>query len=447
MTVKGPGTGRASKLRIRTKDHRWIEIPYGAGQDTNLRSINIWDGTQWKCPTWGRLLWDDFFTDPGLAADLDSFLVKLSTVDFTGYEDPAALNEHINNPNYRHAQPGSNQWTLDYANFQRLFYLAARSDPTYRIVPLQYPLPRRVPNVMLDYEEHGYGDIIDFYPAFTYNLQYYDDSQLNSSFSNYGAVDLGHDKIYQPYATQNIYVHSPGPKRRDPTIAYTDRRVYQVGCIDMKGIRERIKAIYPTQDVTFTGQKHHIDDQILNRVIVKFKISPWFEWYGEEGKITGNEFDPVQFNLRMDANINTFGLNITDPIFNQSPLTINIPSDVEPAGVPIWSITGSQLTHITVGTHLQSGQTGYGDVRYWNWYQVGALSDNQGAAFEYIHSFEMPGENSLAFYAEVVQPVQWDDRFSEINVIFVVKIDRICLQYADQNKDVPADLIRWDALP
>jgi hypothetical protein len=447
MTIKGDGVGSASKLRLRTPDHRWIEIPYGAGQDSEVRSINVWDGSAWKCPTWGRLLWPDMFTDPGLLAELDSMQIKMPIINvyWSGYFDPSlgGRNDHYFNPNFRYLEGGI-QWTIAYeANWQRLFYLTVRSDPRYRIVPLHYPLPRAVPNITLHFEDMPYGDFQAFWPAVTFVSERYDDG-VQTQIEN-GVIDLNYADDSYPQLAAYSSNFIPGPaviNNGDQTS--TLRITNKVSSIDMKAIRQRISAVYPYQDVTFTGQKNNIDQQDLRRVIVKLKIGVLVWWFGEEiPEVIGNDFDNVQFLLRSSGNIDTFPEVVPEQVFTDGqypPVTVNIPSSTDPDGLSIWSATAAQFNHTIVGTHLQTGQVGYGTDRYWTWYQIYGTTDIE-------YSFEAPGENSIGFYAEINNPVGPHDYYSQVLMQFSVGIDRICLQYADTNVDIPADLIRWDALP
>lgn len=466
MSLKGTGSGRAGKLRMRTKDKRWIPVPYGAGQDTNIRSVNIWNGTEWVCPTWGRLLWADIYTDLGLLANLDSFLFrKPAGFNWTGWEDHVnAPNAHVNNPNYRTHDTSAQQWTIAYnANWERLFYVKPRTDPTYRVVPLRYPLPSEPPNITLDLESADFYYLFNsFYPAVIANTVYLDDGQINTEFGTWSAAEFP----YYEYATaylglpvlcQGYLIHTDGPVSDNYLHTYqTERRINSVANIDLTMIRQRLQAHFSEQDVNYTGQKHNIQHQQLNRVLVNLRIRPDITYWGELGKADpgGKDFDAVQFSLRAKANIDTHTGTVIVPVYDATgayttyPVTVNIPDSTDPDGSVLWSGTAQPLTHSVLVPSYAMGNDAEGNPRRWTNFHVttGDVQDSS-TQIQFEHDFEAPGETSLCFYAEILNPVVWKPYLSEVTINFQVFVSFICLQYADLGKDVPDDLKRADAHP
>lgn len=446
MTVKGTGSGRAGKLRVRTQDKRWIEVPYGAGQDTNIRSINIWNGFQWVCPTWGRLLWPDMSTDPGLLANLNSLLFrKPAGFSWTGWSDSTDPNHHDNNPNYRTHDTSAQQWTLAYnANWERLFYLTPRTDPTWRIVPLRYPLPRVVPNVTLDFDSSdSVRKFNSFYPSVISNTLVLDDGQANPDLSaaNGNLVDMTAYPFQQTQLCQAQYIHRDGPATDyNRTTWVNDRRTSQVASVDFRVIRNRLETIFPQQDVNFTGQKNNIAHQSLRRVMAKLFIQPLLTYWGEVGRTDGKDFDQVQFAIRAAANIDTHPITMADNVYNRGSFTINVPDSTDPQGRPIWIAAAQVLDRQMVVANFSTGAGGV--TRHWNKWQ---LTTADSIPLDY--DLEAPGENNLCFYPEILNPVAPASYLSEVTISLRIFVRWMNVQYSNDGYDVPDELKRSDAHP
>jgi hypothetical protein len=458
VTQKGSGSGKAGVLHIRTPDHRWVEVPYGAGQDSKLRSVNVWNGDSWMCPTWGRLLWQDMFTDPGLLADLDSLLYRPKNVVWTGWADHVNhVDTHVYNPTYRHHDPGSQQFTFSYEPaWIRLFYLTPRTEPTYRIVPLNYPLPSRPPNRTLDYdlESDARNTFSTMWPSFTYKADLSGDGLPASAIDN-PTADWGtatHDTnitTYQgvnlPELCRSVYIHQVGPviDWDFPLQTWTtDYRGSLAGMIDLKTIRQRLEDVYPEQDVTYTGQKNNIGNQELQWVIVKFQIKVSLTYWvaaGEE-QPGGTDFDPVTFTLRSDLGIPTSTeTQALQPIAGLYRSDYNYPLSTDPQGQTLWSVSAQSLNHRMVVENRDVGIRP-DTPRYWNQYAV-------SGTVELEQMFQYPGEVNIAFFAEIFNPVPWKDDFSELTIHLDAYYHRIALGYRDYSTTFPEELITWDAHP
>lgn len=435
MGVKGTGkTGK--RLWLRTHDNRWIEVPYGGSQDSNIKNLNIYDGQNWLCPTWGRLLWTDFFTDPGLLTDFDSLQVHAPGVTWT---------DHKNNPTYRtHKIADTRQWTTgEEANWIRLFYLAPRTDPTWRIVPLHYPTPSRTPNITLDYEGGDYFSFLSFWPAVTFRTVYFFDGVLQQFLAR-STVDLTY---WQPGGVSEIVQYTLD-QYTDAAKQYEYRQLTyntavgtQVGCIDLKSIRRKLGQTYRYQDITFTGQKNDIDNQQLRRVYVKLTIQVQLTFDGMITRTTGREFDATVFQMRYYCGAVTEQLGLVNPSNNVGAV-VNIPRSADPAGLVLWSCTGAQLD-VNASTSYPQDAVTWTDrdtgAKYGNW--------ELRKSFEITQVIEDPGEDNITLYGEILNPTGINDNLPKFSGAMEVFVDRICLQYADAHKDVPTDKMRWDALP
>lgn len=456
MVEKGTVTGSGHVLRIRTPDHRWIEVPYGGGQDTNLRSVNIWDGVQWLCPTWGRLLWVDMFTDPGLLAEFSSLLYRSDRLVWVGAKNQTSPDRHEYNPTYRHHEAGSQQFTFSYEpKWVRLFYLTPRSVETYRIVPLNYPFPRQPPNRTLDYDwpSDARFSFQTMWPAFSRKAYLSEDglpvTSLGGPTSDWPtATQSPGNTLYQPgpnlpMLCASVYVHSVGPaKDWDGTRWSTDYRGSLAGMIDLKAIRQRISKVYDGQDVNYTGQKHPISGQELQWVIVKGQINVSLLYWVAEGqeKAGGIDFDGVVFSLKSDHGIDTVtDPQVLEPIAGLYRADCHYPVSTDPQGTALWSATAQQLTHTLNVQHRDVGIRP-GLARYWNQYSL-------TGTYPLERSFQYPGEENIGFFTEILNPVLWTQDYSELTIRLAVTYQQITLGYRDFLTTFPEDLIRWDALP
>lgn len=484
MAEKGTGAGRAGKLRIRTPDHRWVEIPYGAGQDSALRSINVWDGSKWMCPTWGHLLYIDWYAAVDPSVKLPSVQYRTDKVIWTGWSDSSAPNEHWNNPNFSRHDTNAPQWTAEFDKWQRLFYVKPRTDPTYRVVVLGYPLPTDPPNVTIDpvTDTPPYGLWSTFFPGTTGRRETYLDGVRypDASKPPYDQPNevLFHNDSFDTFA-QTYLVHNAGANVADVTrdqylgfkqssagtqTSYqNDRVTYQVSMVDFKAIRQRLEKDFRYQDINWTGQKNDVRQQKLKRAYVIMTVNPWVSYWIRDGYGTpdGRHFDDIILRVKWGTGISTVPYP-TSSTRGRGTISItadtNYPATTNMQNNVLWEATVGSLLRRSEQVHrMQVGQTGSGSETYWNNWWVGSRYADVANPIEVslVHTFENLTEDSLAFSTEIVQPVpaaDWtqpdpsQNYLGELTVNLSIKMQRIFLHYVDPGKDVPNDL-RWDTPP
>lgn len=249
-------TELVKRVWIQTPAGQWAPVVVGAGEDPEIRSVNVWDGTKWMTPTWGKLIKDEKGQS---STQLSSY--QLRTTADVAYP-PGDFN-----PNHDHFGIGDNftPYSPIAGNFSRLFYLWPRTktnrrSPDWRIVPLFYNLPKYPPSQAI----YTTTDLAQFWPfatkSTTITLTGDPTSGVTEDEAYGGAVDASQFL----YDAQNY----PGPGSLG---TYHDR--YVVSHLDLGAIHTRLKEKYAERGVDLVGQYTHIDDMELRDIRVSMTVT------------------------------------------------------------------------------------------------------------------------------------------------------------------------------
>jgi hypothetical protein len=445
MTTSGKGTN-GKKLWFRTPDHRWIAVPYGAGQDSQVRSLNIFDGTNWQVPAWGWWLANKAGLDPtsnqfNLAFPSDGFFVQAPGVSWLGRDQDAANPlAHAFNPNYGQIAYSDFLFgrAANYLNTKvQLFNTEQRNDPNWRIVPIggavdkqgaalpQYPVGNHYQNPYDPYHYTGFDYGRSFWPALSYASYKASTAQLSS-----GPIQNSHPVTW----TGNVTVAAA---TNQGDYGSPDDSTSGALVIDLQSIRKQLHDTFPEQGVYYQGQYTHIDKMFLKRVYLKAVITCSVGLTGGGQNPTTGQFAAVDtsptngitFTVTANTNTPVSSPNTVTDIYNFWPgeAQLRYPLDVSQSGPAIF-------TKVVNSAEVNINQ--FGDAATWQYF--GDLP-----AFE----FEGPGEDNIKLACAVTGvPTIEAAGFSSLDTNITVYLQRVALQYATANHDVPSDLKRYDAL-
>jgi hypothetical protein len=432
MKLYGHGTD-GKRLWFRTHDHRWIPVPYGAGQDETVRSINIWDGEKWMVPAWGWWISNRAQLDPTsnqfwLDIPSDGFYVHAPNVHWEGYSAP---NNHVftYNPNYGQVGFANFVWGRGQdpnSGTLQLFHTEPRNDPNWRIVPLGHPLPRYpvAQHYQNPYDPYGFSSDHGrcFWPGLSYATYHANTNQISS-----GQLPMS-DAAW----TTGGFLLTAGTSqgRFDlPDDSFNGSFV-----LDFAAIRKQLHDTFPEQGVYYQGQYTHIDQMSLKRVYIKGVISATVSIEGghiEHGQwvnVDAALISGTTFTIAANTNTPVSAPNvITDPA-NLWPgeAHLRYPLNTDLSGPPIWQLTAD-------GDDASLSQ--FGDFANWDHF------------VEQPFEFEGPGENNIKIACAIGQvPTVGMGDLRSVRTTMTFQIQRISLQYATVNHDVPNDLKRYDAI-
>lgn len=436
MALKGSGK-KGHRLWVRAPDKRWIEIPYGAGQDAKVRSINFYRDGQWMTPAWAdrerKLIHGDDNTPyhPGtLYADLiDAMDVRVPGVTWIGPYSTVGSSATTPywNPNYLKDQVNARPYQQQYSGWTRLFHVTPRVDPTWRIVTLGRMIAAHVPNRTMYMGVPN--DQLYFWPSINLTgLTITDGIVTDTKYS------FGGDLPPSALASHFIYANDPDFAGTNPTNTDRNSISQQVGVIDLAAIRDRLEKDYEHQSEDFTGQYHSMKNMLLRRVIVHAYVTVNVTLTGTAHDINLNDLGDLQFTVRARANVPTTSRTEQNASW-QTSATVQYADDTQ-------SSTGREL--LTLGfddlitnAYYNSNNETTSVIGY---YYAATDDDAINAVFE------APGENNIAFFAEVTGLPSLDDTIGFASANFNVLPVRIALHYADTNTDTPYNTQEWNVI-
>lgn len=442
MAISGNGTN-GKRLWYRTPDHRWIAVPYGAGQDDKVRSINIWDGQKWMVPAWGWWLANRALLNPKAeqfwrSIPGDGFYVHAPGVEWQGYaSDDPTDRTHAYNPNFGAVSFGDfvfGRWQNYAKGTLQLFNTEPRNDPNWRIVPLaNHVLP------VAPVAQH-YQDPYDPYGVY---------QPATGDYGRFFWPSVGVTVYYPETFTTNVYAATSSPKGSDSVyngslvaqtfdnVAYAQRlsSFNSSLIIDFQAIRQQLHDTFGEQGVYYQGQYTHIDHMVLKRVYIKARVSAQVEIGGgrynpliHQFQIDTTPIDGITFTVTANTNTPTTDATlITDPgLLWPGEKPLRYPENTQPEGPSIWTLTTSE-------EGISVSEYGTDAV----WYHAEDLP-----AFE----FEGPGEDNIGLACNItgVPGTGGDLRSVTTNLYFTLQ--QITLQYAAVGHDVPDELKRYDAI-
>lgn len=422
---------KGRRLWIRTEDNRWAPVPYGAGQDTNIKSVNIYNATlhKWMTPTWGQAERNRTHIEQN--QQIPSLEVRAPGRTWTGF--PANGGTFApDNPNWI-SKETTTTWTPLHTDWIRLFHLRPKTDPNWRIVPIGLALPDRIPNVAVNYnntfinQEYRY-----FWPGVGYH-------QISEETRN-GQVtitDDHFDAVTNPLigaanlAQENSAAYSPSQTANNFQYSRFHNRI--AGTIDLQAIRERLARQFPQQGVDYIGQYTHIDDMTIRRVIIRGEFSCNINMYGLAPSQA--ELDAITFTVFAKANEPLTYTTYEDTETHDS-YQIGAPTDITATGRPVISKTGAELDQEYYKDPYQRDPDAppkyYRNAPY--------------TTFYFEHTIEEPGDNSISFYALTENIPIADGGLDYVTTYVNMIYDRISIHYAVDGKDTPDDMHTWDAL-
>lgn len=405
MTENWYGTS-GKRLWMRSYDGRWIPLPFGAGEDDTIRSVNIYDkkNKRWLTTTWG--------VPPVNNAEIPpSLLVRAPGRAWynSGY-----------NPNYANRQMQI-PLTPDHDDYIRLSYLGPRTaDPSWRIIPLLELLPNRSPStgtIGLSYYNY-------FWPRGAYHYRVRQQSSAGSavtdthSSTTYGRSQLG-DVTGRPLCSYNVRANAPthGGAPYSQTI--------MASMVDFKVIRDRLATDFPERGVDYTGQYDPIQLMGTRRMYVTGKLT-WSCSISGPGATADTVSNAV---FKVYAQTNAPGVEMVDPD-SQNLLgreyRPRYPAGVTPTGTVIWQ-DRVQNTSVTTRTdNLRNNIT------------VTTVVGN-GGLIGFDYDFEGPGEDNVSFYADIENVPAAGGALDVVAASLTFEATNIYIHYAEPGTDTPAN--------
>lgn len=416
------GDGVSGKrLWLRGADDAWIEIPYGAGQDSYTRSLNIYDAKlkTWMTPAWG---WEVRHREAGYRRGypqfIDAFNMRAVGRQWIGGADKYQSSS-VYNPTYPSPRT-TQQFTGQQPGYVRLFYMQKRVDPTWRIVAAgTYGLPAVPPVQTVDLDFHSRF----FWPMAGVRTRYV--------VNNIPQYDHGSDG-YTITRNTGIFV------RQQINITTNTRTdppwTLQVSStIDLRAIRARLVDTYRERGVFFVGQYDPIELMGVRRVIMQ--VRPFIDVTINGTAPSQALLDNMTFRIWADTNTATEIGDFTNnqPGWNGETRSIRFPASHQPSGSSIFTMKGSD---ITLTRYQMTGETNeHGPV-----YQRSAIYDgNNDANFDPQYIFEGPGEDNISLYASVDNVPQLNTLVDSISIDLRYYISTVYIHYAEPGIDTPAN--------
>lgn len=408
------GTGAEGKrLWVRTPDNRWIPVPTGAGEDSTVRSVNVWNGTAWEAATDATPL--------NASAAIQSHLHSLDI-----YAPTTTWKPGIYNPNYVGTFPSNPPWTPAHLNWIRLFHTAPRVDPNWRIVQLYNRYPPRSRSAGPQPGNHM------FFPrGASYFQDRHDEPNGTGGFYSVSSsattplsfrVLSGSDLPYELWA-ETTAVLSDTAKPDDPQFGITTKsggEQYRAGLLDLRAIRQRLIRDFPQRDPYFNRQFSPMQNMTLKRVILHGVLDISGSASGSSPQIP----PPAGY---VYANLNDPGVALQDSTGNEGwpsgPSTVRRPTSTAAAGsILVASCTSyDSITTLNANPNDPSTVTSAG---------LGGTEVN--------YTFENPGEDNIVFTANTPgMTVGFHSKIQSWHSTFYI-LD-MALHYATSGHDVPAE--------
>lgn len=421
------GSTHVGTIKIRTPDGRWIPIPLGAGEDAKLRSLNIYDGTQWQTATWAKhaIEWELPTTQRWYGAsipydsDIPSLEVRAPGLDRsqTGGINPNSI---ING--------GTPLWKPANPNYFRITHTYPKVDPTWRIIQLFDLHPIKPPSQV---NWNGFSAIfwaLGGQRAFT-------DQNGSTSMSAYA---IGGEMIPQYYGVNHsdvelasfTYYRAPAAHQRITTTTSTT--------IDLKTIRQRLIDDFPERNIDFQAQYDPISDQTVKRICISVRADMILSYVVRVGNFSW--FSQPRLRIYAAKNAATSPVDPYNPQWGIDGYTTKtyaprVTDSLEPTGELIYEHTG----------------TDPGSTYPFNPWPNDANYVSAGAAhnFYLTREFDVDDDDTLTFYCVLDNyyggPAD-ESNILEVHVqggLYVDQNSAVSVQYASAGHDVP--LIKRDA--
>lgn len=422
------GTGKKGyRLWLRSAIGTWIEVPYGAGQDSYVRSLNIWNAKlkKWMIPVSGRNV--QIRENNMSATEIESFEFYAPGRTWLGGDDQFAVLPYWN-PNYRSRRDIPTPFSPMHTKWVRLFHVLERPDPKCRIVPLGVVLPKIVPNRTLNWNTSVAPDTTMFWPNVSYltNSRRVTEGVESFELPIYGAGGTaGLEGIAGAVAEYHPGDFSSGVLEVHP---WSFQSVSS-GLIDLVAIRQRLNDHFPQQGVDFVGQYDPINDMKVKRVIIHGTVSL-------DLTITGYTADPVITFGAANANIvaQTYLPSAFPRPFTVGGMTYNV-------AVPaVTASAGTSIYRKTLADQTFQEDPGFHDI---NGTLIRINRARIQTALTYI--WEDPGETNVGCYASF-EAMPADSGIIEWVAGLVFQPDRISIHYATEGHDTPVSTHTWDAI-
>lgn len=409
------GTGTHGKrLWIRTPAGQWAPVPYGAGENDSIRSLNVWNGSHWLTPLSGyQVVYRQGDNRP-------SWNVYAPGVDW----NDLTAGKHTYNPNFIY--PHTNiQFTPPVPNYVRLAYMATKNDPKWRIVSLVKPIPTKIPNQSIN---HYFAVNPADNPAASAQTLPTDDLYFWPSTAS-GATASGgsSEPVPDPFNTapaqasgrdmygslmssihRNYYnaqgTHGDGR----PNYRWENQRVSLL--IDLKAIRQRLTNDYPQRDLFWSGQYEPITSMTVKRIVIYAGLQ--LNAYIGDDNLTAQAFSGFTGELWCERGAATEDLEPSnDPDGWKTPVSYvtRWPTDTQPTGTRI-----HQQAVTDIGLGPMSSSAGY----------VGGIT----------HTIDDPGDDNVKLTAHLPSPVSGSSTYSS-SIHYIPYA--IGIHYAVDGADVP----------
>jgi hypothetical protein len=464
MAIYGTGTF-VKNLWIRNPLGEWIPVPFGAGQDSYLRSINVWDGKKWWVPTWG---WMEWRRKGSQGSNLPSLEVRRaanhSIQMFANVSSGTSVFKDSRVfPNGDPFNPFFNQWV-------RLMHMRPRPVADWRIVRIGPVYPLSPPNRVLDWNT-GVRQDWRVFPGAMGCMRF---AAVNTDAANaVPTPSLGGTAAYIWHGLGGGYFsginfgsfsehveHVEARHDRYSTGDYT--QVFECAMIDFEAIRARLISFYREQGLDYIGQYDPIELMDIRRVYVRAQV------YAMGVSIVNDrphEVDAAALKnttLRVYAASGSPGTPVTGSVprtFYQQTnewetVTTRLPASYAPGGTIVYEAnTGSLGPQQQVTDNEQS---------YWNQsnqntpiYSYTSTRELNVQTFDFV--IENPGHDNLALTATITSPPtvpspspDLDGHYPEPYVAHssawvTVRIQDIGIHWAYPGKDTPTNLHHWNA--
>lgn len=419
----GKGTN-GKQLWIRTPDGRWAEVPYGAGQDPVIRSVNIWDNKRkkWLVPTWPQ----SGGTDPSAqanAADKDNLDVRAPGVSWRGESTVTLLPAY--NPNYIN-KVSQQTYKPFHPGWVRFFHCWPKRDPNWRILPFGMEFPERIPNVRINdapLSQSGRREMVYFWPLG--GVKYRTDFTGGTPLVTIGGNTRSDIGLPSNFATASHAGFN--------TAGFESASNYSrnSNTIDLQAIRERLDDDFPFQGVDYSNQYADIRLMKVKRIYVHGNIE-----ITANAKIDGahrSNFAGLSWELHMRKG----ALLAPDPVATEDlgeTRYVRYHDDVDGLGDVIADYYYSDFLDedYFVSEPVDNSE----NTRLINLFKL-----FKGVTF----TIEDPGEDNVTFWAKALNHIsiagypQWGT-----SITFAPTF--ITIHYAVDGKDTPASTHRWEAI-
>lgn len=359
------GNGKTGKrLWIRTPDNRWAPVPTGAGEDQSVRSFNVWDGKKWQTCTY--------------------FVPLYLRPDDYGNDKYNSLEVYAPGRNWHYGTGDFNPGTdvqRNTPNWIRLFWLAPRKDPNWRMTQMCGAWPTETSSVSIQPQRFW------FWPqGATHDHEIFVRGEHVETFdSSYGLggapigtaglvmCRVGHD--------DRVAYIPPAGGQSPQQIEFHDD-VYSTGMYDLNAIRQRMHDEFAERDFWYNNQYTHIDQMKIKRIVLHGSA---FHYMSVIGTAPTLEHPSVTVRVQRGA----------PGILRPSGISVPGATKSYQARYPAqWDSTvGETIYSHTLSDNGTATQPLYG---YPGWYETAGFD-----TLDWTYVVENPGEDNISFFAEL----------------------------------------------